>query len=153
MCTLLCRLIEVGEEFCGSKSEDLQNSIKKQSSNYFRNYHRDSLEELRIFLENESWELCPVKPDFSILQLQVCDAVAANISAQVRSMLQFLILFFCCRSSVHYDMCSRAGSLEVMVVRQLSAVPTVAAVITHKMVVPLLEATLHVTQKVGVHLT
>ncbi|XP_069681255.1 syndetin isoform X2 [Periplaneta americana] len=64
------RLIEVGEEFCGSKSEDLQNSIKKQSSNYFRNYHRDSLEELRIFLENESWELCPVKPDFSILQLQ-----------------------------------------------------------------------------------
>ncbi|KAJ4430694.1 hypothetical protein ANN_19285 [Periplaneta americana] len=76
------QLIEVGEEFCGSKSEDLQNSIKKQSSNYFRNYHRDSLEELRIFLENESWELCPVKPDFSILQLQVCDAVAANISAQ-----------------------------------------------------------------------
>jgi hypothetical protein len=65
-------LIEIGEEFCGSKSEDLQNSIKKQSSNYFRNYHHDRLEELRIFLENESWEMCPVKPDFTILQLQVC---------------------------------------------------------------------------------
>ncbi|PSN30261.1 Syndetin [Blattella germanica] len=64
------RLMEVGEEFCGSKSEDLQNSIKKQSSNYFCNYHRDRLDELRIFLENESWELCPVKPDFTILQLQ-----------------------------------------------------------------------------------
>ncbi|KAJ9592435.1 hypothetical protein L9F63_015851 [Diploptera punctata] len=64
------RLMEVGEEFCGSKSEDLQNSIKKQSSNYFCNYHHDRLDELRIFLENESWELCPVKPDFTILQLQ-----------------------------------------------------------------------------------
>lgn len=64
------RLIEIGEEFCGSKSEDLQNSIKKQSSNYFGNYHHERLEELRIFLENESWEMCPVKPEFTILQLQ-----------------------------------------------------------------------------------
>ncbi|PNF39556.1 Syndetin [Cryptotermes secundus] len=64
------RLMEIGEEFCASKSEALQNSIKKQSSNYFRNYHHDRLEELRIFLENESWEMCPVKPDFTILQLQ-----------------------------------------------------------------------------------
>lgn len=67
----MCRLIEIGEEFCGSKSEDLQNSIKKQSSNYFGNYHNERLEELRIFLENESWEMCPVKPEFTILQLQV----------------------------------------------------------------------------------
>jgi hypothetical protein len=65
-------LIEIGEEFCGSKSEDLQDSIKMQSDNYFRNYHHDRLEELRIFLENESWEMCPVKPDFTMLQLQVC---------------------------------------------------------------------------------
>ncbi|GFG36817.1 hypothetical protein Cfor_08649 [Coptotermes formosanus] len=64
------RLIEIGEEFCGSESEDLQNSIKKQSSNYFANYHHERLEELRIFLEHESWEMCPVKPDFTILQLQ-----------------------------------------------------------------------------------
>lgn len=29
------RLIQVGEEFCGSRSEDLQESIRKQSGNYF----------------------------------------------------------------------------------------------------------------------
>lgn len=63
--------MEVGEEFCGSKSEDLQESIRKQSFNYFKNYHASRLEELRIFLENESWEICPVKSKFDILQLQV----------------------------------------------------------------------------------
>lgn len=65
------RLIQVGEEFCQSKSEDLQESIRKQSTNYFRNYHVQRLEELKIFLENEMWEICPVKASFDILQLQV----------------------------------------------------------------------------------
>ena len=32
---------------------------------------RARLDELRMFLENEAWELCPVKPSFSILMLQV----------------------------------------------------------------------------------
>ncbi|KAB0791414.1 hypothetical protein PPYR_03214 [Photinus pyralis] len=64
------RLMEVGEEFCGSKSDDLQESIRKQSFNYFKNYHVQRLDELRIFLENESWELCPVKATFDVLQLQ-----------------------------------------------------------------------------------
>ncbi|KAK5638446.1 hypothetical protein RI129_012741 [Pyrocoelia pectoralis] len=64
------RLMEVGEEFCSSKSDDLQESIRKQTFNYFKNYHVQRLDELRIFLENESWELCPVKPTFDVLQLQ-----------------------------------------------------------------------------------
>nr|XP_022907569.1 syndetin-like [Onthophagus taurus] len=64
------RLINVGEEFCGSKSEELQESIRKQSANYFRNYHSQRLDELKIFLENESWEICPVKATFQITQLQ-----------------------------------------------------------------------------------
>nr|XP_014350721.1 PREDICTED: syndetin isoform X3 [Latimeria chalumnae] len=66
---IISRLMQVGEEFCGSKSEVLQESIRKQSVNYFKNYHRTRLEELRMFLENETWELCPVKSNFSILQL------------------------------------------------------------------------------------
>ncbi|MEQ2291016.1 Syndetin, partial [Ameca splendens] len=61
--------MQVGEEFCGSKSEVLQESIKRQSVNYFKNYHRARLEELRMFLENETWELCPVKSNFNIDQL------------------------------------------------------------------------------------
>lgn len=64
------RLMAVGEEFCGSKSEELQKSIRRQSYNYFKNYHASRLEELRIFLENESWEICPVKARFDVLQLQ-----------------------------------------------------------------------------------
>lgn len=63
--------MEVGEEFCGSKSIELQNSIKEQSCNYFKTYHKERMEELRIFLENECWELCPVKSNFTILYLQV----------------------------------------------------------------------------------
>lgn len=32
---------------------------------------RARLEELRMFLENETWELCPVKSNFNISQLHV----------------------------------------------------------------------------------
>lgn len=64
------RLMQVGEEFCGSRSDDLQESIRKQSGNYFNSYHVQRLEELKIFLENESWEICPVKATFELLQLQ-----------------------------------------------------------------------------------
>ncbi|GIY34880.1 hypothetical protein CDAR_389061 [Caerostris darwini] len=67
---LVQRLIDVGEDFCGSRSEDLQESIRKQSVNYFRNYHRGFMEELRTFLENESWEICPVHSAFSAVHLQ-----------------------------------------------------------------------------------
>lgn len=66
---LINRMIKIGEEFCGSKSEGLQDSLKQQSLNYFKNHHRARLDELRMFLENEAWELCPVKSNFNILQL------------------------------------------------------------------------------------
>jgi len=65
------RLMRVGEQFSGAKSESLEESIRRQSLNYFRSYHRAKLDELRMFLENEGWELCPVKPSFSIFMLQV----------------------------------------------------------------------------------
>uniref|UniRef100_T1J3I3 Vacuolar protein sorting-associated protein 54 n=1 Tax=Strigamia maritima TaxID=126957 RepID=T1J3I3_STRMM len=66
---LVNRLINTGEEFCGSKSEELQEIVRKLSSNYFRHYHRARMEELRYFFESEGWELCPVKSNFSIMQL------------------------------------------------------------------------------------
>ncbi|XP_015588242.1 syndetin [Cephus cinctus] len=64
------RLMEVGDELCGSPSENLQESIRKQSMSYFSHYHASRLDELRIFLENDGWELCPVKPTFMATQLQ-----------------------------------------------------------------------------------
>ncbi|XP_071532040.1 syndetin [Panulirus ornatus] len=66
---VISKLIDVGESFCGSRSETLRESIKKQSINYFRNHHRARMEELHMFLENEGWEACPVKSTFCIYQL------------------------------------------------------------------------------------
>lgn len=63
-----CRLMEIGEELC-FKSENLQESIRKQSLSYFSHYHASRLDELRIFLENDGWELCPVKSNFMATQL------------------------------------------------------------------------------------
>ncbi|XP_054847472.1 syndetin isoform X2 [Eublepharis macularius] len=80
---IISRLMQVGEEFCGSKSEVLQESVRKQSVNYFKNYHRTRLEELRMFLENETWELCPVKSSFSILQLHEFKFMAQSRSPSV----------------------------------------------------------------------
>lgn len=47
----------------------MQESIKKQSLSYFSHYHESRLDELRIFLENDAWELCPVKSDFVATKL------------------------------------------------------------------------------------
>lgn len=44
--------------------------------------HRARLEELRMFLENETWELCPVKSNFNISQLHVSKSLP-NFSALV----------------------------------------------------------------------
>ena len=66
-----CRLIAVGEEFCGSTSEDLHDSIRTQTVKYFKTYHRSRMDELRMFLENDAWELCPVKASFKIVDLSV----------------------------------------------------------------------------------
>jgi len=68
---LVNRLIAVGEEFCRSASEDLHESIRKQTVQYFKTYHRSRMDELRMFLENDAWELCPVKASFKIVDLSV----------------------------------------------------------------------------------
>ena len=99
---LAVRLIQVGEEFSGANSESLEESIRRQSLNYFRSYHRAKLDELRMFLENEGWELCPVKPSFSILMLQVhtvlnpftqahsdrCHLVYAHLAGHVKPIIE-----------------------------------------------------------------
>ncbi|XP_012280737.1 syndetin isoform X2 [Orussus abietinus] len=64
------RLMEVGEELCASRSESLQKSIRKQCLSFFSHYHASRLDELRIFLENDGWKLCPVKTNFTAIQLQ-----------------------------------------------------------------------------------
>ena len=63
------RLMEVGQQFCGAQSDILQESVRQQSINYFRTFHRSRLDELRVFLEHEAWENCPVRSNFNVLQL------------------------------------------------------------------------------------
>ncbi|XP_015370736.1 PREDICTED: syndetin-like [Diuraphis noxia] len=65
--------IKIGEEFCNSKSEQLQNDTKKSCISYFHAYHKNCLDELTIFFENESWTPCPVKREFNLFQLQYKD--------------------------------------------------------------------------------
>lgn len=67
---VLRKLTQIGEVFCGDKSDVLEDFIKTQSVVYIQNYHRGRLEELKLFLENEAWEQCPVKSTFNLLNLQ-----------------------------------------------------------------------------------
>ena len=47
------QLITIGEEFCAKKSQILQNSIRTQTVNYFKAYHKKTMDQLQMFLENE----------------------------------------------------------------------------------------------------
>ena len=67
--------MDIGEQFCHSDSSVLQEAIQRQSVVYFRSYHYGRLEELKMFLENESWQWCPVKSTFHITQLHVRENV------------------------------------------------------------------------------
>jgi hypothetical protein len=69
MLDIIETLVEMGKQFCLSNSELLRESVRQQSINYFRGFHRGKLDELRVFLENESWEQCPVRSDFNVFHL------------------------------------------------------------------------------------
>lgn len=49
-------LCELGEEFSDSDSHQLRGSLRATSIAYFKNYHKDTLENLRSMMENESWQ-------------------------------------------------------------------------------------------------
>ncbi|XP_062899907.1 syndetin isoform X1 [Mobula hypostoma] len=107
---IISRLMQVGEEFCGSKSEVLQESIRKQSLNYFKSYHRIRLEELRMFLENETWELCPVKSNFSILQLHEFKFMRQSRSPSVSPSKQYSMSSSTAAAGSLFDQCQNGGN-------------------------------------------
>lgn len=65
------RLIEIGQEYCNRNcdSQIMLKATKDQTLSFFKFYHVNHLEELKMFLENEIWHLCPVKSSFSIFKL------------------------------------------------------------------------------------
>lgn len=72
--TINNRIIKYGQEYCNNKKTDCSIMIKAtkdQTLAYFKSYHISHLEELKMFLENEVWQWCPVKTNFSIYKLQV----------------------------------------------------------------------------------
>ncbi|KIH50493.1 hypothetical protein ANCDUO_19428, partial [Ancylostoma duodenale] len=59
-----------GRNFFGHSSNELILSLEKQTVSYFKRYHSERMEELRMFLENECFTICPVSQQFTIFDLQ-----------------------------------------------------------------------------------
>ncbi len=78
------RLIEIGQEYCNRScdSQIMLKATKDQTLSFFRSYHMNHLEELKMFLENEIWHLCPVKSSFSIFKLHEYRFLKANKFSQ-----------------------------------------------------------------------
>ncbi|XP_068145316.1 syndetin [Drosophila tropicalis] len=53
--SIVQRLKKVGLEFCGEQSEKLIETMQRQSEEFFRRYHICCVEEICLFLDNESW--------------------------------------------------------------------------------------------------
>lgn len=77
---VLSRFIELGNEFCNKTSDCdiIIQAVKEKTLDYIKFYHLSHLEELKMFLENEIWECCPVKSDFSILSLNEYKFLKSN---------------------------------------------------------------------------
>ena len=64
-------IVRACDEFCeNSSSDDLVLGINNQASNFFNAYHNSSIDELKMFLENDLWEVLPVRNDFNLVQLK-----------------------------------------------------------------------------------
>lgn len=63
-------MMDIGFEFCESQSNELEEALHSKTVNYFKHYHKTRLDELRMYLENESWSVCPVKCGFNYIDLQ-----------------------------------------------------------------------------------
>lgn len=59
------RLLLIGETFHDGRSKTLTNLIQDLSAKYFNIFHRHICEQLKVFIENETWLNCPVSLDFN----------------------------------------------------------------------------------------
>ncbi|XP_055337389.1 syndetin-like [Paramacrobiotus metropolitanus] len=66
---VLKRFCAVGKEFGGVNSDSLMDAVKQQASRFFSVYHKTKLEELHFFIDNECWEVCPMKSHFTCYDL------------------------------------------------------------------------------------
>lgn len=80
--SIVQRLRKVGMEFCGEPSALLMESMKAQSVMFFHRYHKSSLDEIRLFLDNEAW--MPVHSFSNLIQLQEFNAVKSSLQRFLR---------------------------------------------------------------------
>lgn len=80
--SIVQRLRKVGMEFCNEQSTLLMESMKSQSIQFFQRYHKSSLDEIRLFLDNEAW--MPVHSFTNLIQLQEFNAVKNSLQRFLR---------------------------------------------------------------------
>lgn len=80
--SIVQRLRKVGMEFCNEQSTLLMESMKSQSVQFFQRYHKSSLDEIRLFLDNEAW--MPVHSFTNLIQLQEFNAVKSSLERFLR---------------------------------------------------------------------
>lgn len=80
--SIVQRLRKVGMEFCNEPSTLLMESMKSQSIQFFHRYHKSSLDEIRLFLDNEAW--MPVHSFSNLIQLQEFNAVKNSLQRFLR---------------------------------------------------------------------
>lgn len=60
----------IGKLYFSNFHQELSNVIEQRTAVYFERYHRERMDELRMFIENEAFTLCPVSTQFTIFDLQ-----------------------------------------------------------------------------------
>eukprot|EP00004_Rigifila_ramosa_P027972 TRINITY_DN931_c1_g1_i1.p1 TRINITY_DN931_c1_g1~~TRINITY_DN931_c1_g1_i1.p1 ORF type:complete len:1005 (+),score=270.38 TRINITY_DN931_c1_g1_i1:328-3015(+) len=78
----LNKFADIGIEFSGSTAPRLKNAISAQSQNYFANFHRSRVEELRAVLDNESWMRWSVETNFTVMNIQEIKTFVTKTHAQ-----------------------------------------------------------------------
>uniref|UniRef100_A0A914ED59 Coiled-coil domain-containing protein 132 n=1 Tax=Acrobeloides nanus TaxID=290746 RepID=A0A914ED59_9BILA len=64
------RFRKFGRHHFGNSCGEVAISLEKQTYLYFGRYHQERMEELKMFLENEVFTLCPVPLQFTLFDLQ-----------------------------------------------------------------------------------
>lgn len=77
------RLKKIGQEFCGETSVNLIDTMQTQSVEFFNRYHIACLEEICLFLDNETWTA--IDSFTNILQLQEFRSVRSSLLRRQKS--------------------------------------------------------------------
>uniref|UniRef100_A0A7E4VMX7 Exocyst complex component Sec10 n=1 Tax=Panagrellus redivivus TaxID=6233 RepID=A0A7E4VMX7_PANRE len=64
------RFRKFGRRYFGNSCAEVAMTVEKQTCMYFKQYHRERMDELRLFLENEVFAPCPVPASFTLFDLQ-----------------------------------------------------------------------------------